>query len=688
MTSSPKVWGDALRRLQNEIPDFAIDAWIAPLAVKIHCGRLVLGCPTIFHRDRVRLHHLDAIERCWSAAFISTAKADEPSDSVPASGVVDLLIRSEFADAPGTTVDSRAVLRDQAALESRTRMRKVETVPKARTVNGSDQNLGPLLSPPQSAAEGHHGATAFRQNHGQGLTSSPSDIPMLPGPSWNAPHAAPSTAASAGASRSTDQSLDLRAVPNTAQRKRAPKVRDDSKLPGDAPHSAGAESAGARFAGTSEARLPGSPPTGPKGDLNFDLDGDSSAGEPFSFESFIVGPCNALAREATLALARRRQHSLNQLYLGGASGMGKTHLARAAASEARRMVQVAASNALSNSQFRGADPRRAPQSRSMSNRDPRGTRRVIYTTAEQFTNDFVSAMRNGRNDEWTRRYRGTIDLLVVEDIHSFSGRTKTQEELAHTISHVLDSGGRVLLTGDRAPRNLTGLDESLRAQVSRGFVAELDRPDRLVRRHILRAKAAAGGVNLPPDCLDLLVNATGCEADAGGGFAERGMQPTDSITPQRETLLAGSVRDLESVLIQVVTTASLLGRPIDVDLTREAIELKSGASTTLEPAKLNVSEVVQIVSAFFGKRPEALASRSRRRDVLIPRQLAMYLSHRYTDASLTEIGRGLGRDHPSVRNALTRVERQVLENAPLRYQVEALSERIDRRLEDARSPRA
>jgi chromosomal replication initiator protein len=131
------------------------------------------------------------------------------------------------------------------------------------------------------------------------------------------------------------------------------------------------------------------------------------------------------------------------------------------------------------------------------------------------------------------------------------------------------------------------------------------------------------------------------------------------------------------MLIQVVTTSSLLGRSIDLALTEDAIALKASASSVLPTQTVAVSEIVRIVAAFFGKRPEALASKSRRRDVLVPRQLAMYLAHRYTDASFAEIGRGLGRGHPSVRNAIERVERQVLENAPLRYQVEALSERID-----------
>jgi chromosomal replication initiator protein len=242
-------------------------------------------------------------------------------------------------------------------------------------------------------------------------------------------------------------------------------------------------------------------------------------------------------------------------------------------------------------------------------------------------------------------------MLIVEDVQFFSGRAKTQLELFHTLQHVLDAGGSVLLTGDRAPRDLVGLDERVRDQLGRGFVAELEMPDALVRRHILRSKAAAGGVHLPADCIDLLVESS-----------------------------VGSVRDVESMLIQVVTTSSLLGRTIDLELTHEAIALKSGAGSSLAPKTIATSEIVRIVATFFGKRPEALAGRSRRRDVLVPRQLAMYLAHRYSDASFTEIGRGLGRDHPAVRNAITKVERLVLENAPLRYQVEALSERIDQTL--------
>jgi chromosomal replication initiator protein len=168
-----------------------------------------------------------------------------------------------------------------------------------------------------------------------------------------------------------------------------------------------------------------------------------------------------------------------------------------------------------------------------------------------------------------------------------------------------------------------------------------------VRREILRVKAAHGGIRLPDACLDLLV---------------------DSVR--------GSVRDLEGVLIQLVASASLLKRAIDPDLTRRALHKLTPMDHSR--AHLDVGVVVRTVAAFFGTTPEALAARSRRRDVLVPRQLAMYLCREYTDAPLAAIARAFGRDHPSVANAVRQVERGLLERAPLRYQVEELAARLDR----------
>ncbi|NNL67006.1 MAG: chromosomal replication initiation protein DnaA, partial [Myxococcales bacterium] len=166
---------------------------------------------------------------------------------------------------------------------------------------------------------------------------------------------------------------------------------------------------------------------------------------------------------------------------------------------------------------------------------------------------------------------------------------------------------------------------------------------------ILRSRAAAGGVRIPDDCLERLVE-----------------------------VVHGSVRDLESVLGQIVASATLLKQPVDRALTEAALrKLGPGESHALGTRRVAPREVIEMVAAFFGTTPEALCSRSRRRDVLLPRQLSMYLCRRFTDASLSEIGRALGRDHPAVRNAVSAVERQILERAPLRYQVEALSDRLE-----------
>jgi len=333
---------------------------------------------------------------------------------------------------------------------------------------------------------------------------------------------------------------------------------------------------------------------------------------PCTFDSFVVGPCNALAREAALALAQDRQQSLNPLFLVSDQGLGKTHLARAIVAEAQRC----------------------------------GSQRAVYTSAEGFTSEFMTAIRTKRMEPFKQRFRQGCQLLVIEDVQFLGSKTATQLELFHTLIHLLDAGVRVVLSADRLPRRSDGFEPRLCSQMAAGLVAELEPPDAAVRRRILRAKASAGGVGVPDECLDQLVEGA-----------------------------RGSVRDLEGVLIQLVAMASLMKRPIDRELTEAALRKLAAP----EPrGRLDATTVIRTVALFFGMAPEALAARSRRRDVLIPRQLAMYLCRRYTSLPLVEIARAFDRDHPAVSNAIRVVERQILERAPLRYQVEELSARLDR----------
>src|SRR5262245_48358767 len=214
-----------------------------------------------------------------------------------------------------------------------------------------------------------------------------------------------------------------------------------------------------------------------------------------SFETFVVGPCNALAREAALAVARDAQRPANPLYLVSDPGLGKTHLARALVAEASR----------------------------------RGRDRFVYESAETFTGHFLAAIRDRGMERFKRRYRQECGMLVLEDVHFPPGKKATQLELFHTLSQLIDAGVRVVLTGDRLPRDIEGLDARLRSRMGAGLVAEIEPPDASVRRDILRSKASHGGIRLPDECVDLLVEA-----------------------------LRGSVRDLEGALIQLVASASLL----------------------------------------------------------------------------------------------------------------------------------
>jgi len=362
---------------------------------------------------------------------------------------------------------------------------------------------------------------------------------------------------------------------------------------------------------TTEGRAPAAerPASGPGGDAPA-----ARARHPLpqSFDSFVVGPCNALAREAAFALAQGRQLGVSPLFLAAEPGLGKTHLARAITLEARRA----------------------------------GLARVQYASAEGFTSELMSALRGNQMPGFKRRFRQDCDLLVLEDVQFLRGKNATQLELFHTIEHLLDAGAKVVLSADRMPKAIPDLDDRLRSQLASGLVAEMDAPDAEVRRRILRAKAAGGGVRLPDDCLERLV--------------ER---------------VRGSVRDLEGVLIQLVASAALLKRPIDLDLTETALQKVAPGSARV--TRLGPEAVIAVVAGFFKTTPAALASRSRRRDVLVPRQLAMYLCRRYTDASLQRIGDALGREHPAVSHAISALERAILERAPLRYQVEALSARLD-----------
>jgi len=331
----------------------------------------------------------------------------------------------------------------------------------------------------------------------------------------------------------------------------------------------------------------------------------SSVPKDPSLESFVAGPENVLALEAARAVAQGQAGHCIPLVLSGTSGSGKSHLCRAI----RRGAQ-------------------GP---------------VVYRSSDEYTSEVTRAMRSGQMDALRQRYRRSLNVLILEDIHFFAGRRATQIELFHTLDHLLSHGKAVVLSSECPPNEVKGLDPRLASRMSSGLIAQIAAPALKTRRAILREKAAGGGIRIPQACLETLAQ-----------------------------LPVRSVRDLLAGLNQIVARATLLRRPVTPDLVAEAI-----AAIELSEHPHRLEEIIELTARSCGVTLEEMQSRSRRRRLVRPRQIAMYLARSYTDSSLKEIGQAFARDHSSVIYAVETVERRMLEQPQLRYEIETLSARIN-----------
>jgi chromosomal replication initiator protein len=325
------------------------------------------------------------------------------------------------------------------------------------------------------------------------------------------------------------------------------------------------------------------------------------------FESFCSDSGSLLAFEAARAVARGEARRCSPLVLTGDEGVGKTHLCRAIAREVGQ--------------------------------------NCVYRSAEEFTSEVTRAIRDRRTDEIRHRYRRAASVLILEDVQFLAGKRATQIELFHTLEALLARGKCAVLSADRSPTELDSFEPELRSRLLSGLVARIEPPAAETRLAILRAKAAAGGVRLDDECIELLAH-----------------RPVRSV----RALLAG--------LNQVIGRATLLGLPITPALVCEAL-----AALGVESSGLGLAEVIERTAHAYGVRVEELRGPSRRQRLTRPRHVAMYLSRRYTGASYHEIGIALGRDHSTVLYAVDQTERRILEQPQLRYEIEALAARLGAR---------
>ena len=268
---------------------------------------------------------------------------------------------------------------------------------------------------------------------------------------------------------------------------------------------------------------------------------------------------------------------------------------------------------------------------------------VAYVTSEKFTNDLIAAIRQQRTDDFRARYRET-DILMIDDIQFIAGKESTQEEFFHTFNSLYQSGKQVIISSDKPPKAISALEERLRSRFEGGLIADVQLPDYEMRIAILRIKAEELKLDLPADVAEYI--------------AQKDQK---------------NIRELEGALNTVVARSQLTGEPMTLALAMEAL-LDGGP---VRRTRVTRDEVIGAVLRHFDVDRRELAGKSRTKDIVLPRQVAMYLLRAETDASLLEIGGELGgRDHTTVLHGIKQIERSIGSDASLRARVLAIKESL------------
>jgi chromosomal replication initiator protein len=338
---------------------------------------------------------------------------------------------------------------------------------------------------------------------------------------------------------------------------------------------------------------------------------ESRLNPKYTFDQFVIGEGNHFAHAAALAVAELPAQAYNPLFLHGPPGLGKTHLLHAIGNYVGRFGSGL---------------------------------RVRYATIEEFTTEFVAAVRERRTGVFKDGFR-SADVVLIDDVQFLAGRSRTREEFFHTFNALLDSGRQLVITSDRCPEDLSDLEARLAERFRSGLVVELESPPAAARRAILAKRARLDGVDV-----------------------------SDEVLAEIADRVSSSVRALEGALIRVVAYASLKGEPLTPSLVRHVLR-KLGADGS--PSAYGISEIIDATALEFEVEPESLLARDRRPPVATARQVAMFLARELTDHSLPEIGRGMGnRNHTTVLHAVNRIRAAMDSDETVRNSVNNLRRRL------------
>lgn len=333
----------------------------------------------------------------------------------------------------------------------------------------------------------------------------------------------------------------------------------------------------------------------------------------YLFDTFVIGASNRFAHAAAVAVAEAPAKAYNPLFIYGESGLGKTHLLHAIGHYARSLYP--------------------------------GTR-VRYVSSEEFTNEFINSIRDGKGDSFRKRYR-EMDILLVDDIQFLADKESTQEEFFHTFNTLHNANKQIVLSSDRPPKQLVTLEDRLRNRFEWGLITDVQPPELETRIAILRKKAVQEQLNAPPEVLEFIASR-----------------------------ISRNIRELEGALIRVTAFASLNRQPVDLGLTEIVLKdlIPGGDDSTPE---ITSTAIMSATADYFGLTIEDLCGSSRGRQLVTARQIAMYLCRELTDLSLPKIGALFGgRDHTTVMHADRKIRNLMAERRSIYNQVTELTNRI------------
>ncbi|MBI4341470.1 MAG: chromosomal replication initiator protein DnaA [Candidatus Omnitrophica bacterium] len=330
----------------------------------------------------------------------------------------------------------------------------------------------------------------------------------------------------------------------------------------------------------------------------------------FTFDRFVVGPSNRFAHAASMAVTESPAKAYNPLFIYGGVGLGKTHLMQAIG-------------------------------QAVLQRWP--ARRVVYISSERFTNELISAIQNKTTAKFRDRYR-TVDVLLIDDIHFIAEKEATQEEFFHTFNTLYDAHKQIVLSSDRSPKEIAGLEERLVSRFEWGLVTDIQSPDLETRIAILRKKAEEGRLEIP--------------------------QAVTTFIAQQVT---ANIRELEGALIRVVAYCNLFNEPLTPAVAQQVLK----DMVREVSARVTLADIQRRVADYFQLNMDEIRGARRQRSILYPRQIAMFLCRRLTEASLPEIGQAFGgRDHTTVLHAVEKIEREITQDVHKKQVVDHLNQLV------------